>query len=441
MSERVYKPKAISGFPEWLPEYRAVEQLWLDKIRRVFESYGFCNIETPVVEEVDALLAAKGGETQNEIYVLERLYADKDDNKDSRLALHFDLTVPMARYVAQNFNSLVFPFKRYQLQKSYRGERPQKGRYREFYQCDIDIVNIDAIPLQCDADVAAALLSAYQALDIPPVEMHLNNRKIVTGFLAGLGVTDTGLVTRTLDKMDKIGPDAVRTILGEGGIAPAAIDASLALAAITTADSSFADKVRALGVSHPELDQGIAELSFVIDQLAPQFGDKVCINLGVIRGLDYYTGTVMEVVFKDKKTLGASAIGGGGRYEDLAGAFINQKLPGVGASLGLTRIFGLLLDKGLITAGRRSPTDIMVVLPEEARRGEAAATANQLRQRGFNVELYHRDAKVKNQLAYAEKKNALYVWFPPFKEGQPHEVKNMTTGEQTAADPATWQPA
>ena len=440
MSDRVYKPKAISGFPEWLPEYRAVELEWLDKIRRVFESYGFCNIETPIVEELDAL-SAKGGETEKEIYVLNRLHADDSEKSEARLALHFDLTVPMARYVAQHFNNLVFPFKRYQLQKSYRGERPQKGRYREFYQCDIDIVNIDALPLQCDADVAAALLSAYQVLDIPPVEMQLNNRKLILGFLAGLGITDSALVTRTLDKLDKIGADGVTKILSEAGIDTKTIDACLSLVAISTPDSSFADKVRALGVSHPDLEEGINDLVFVIDQLAPQFGDKVAVNLGIIRGLDYYTGTVLEVRFKDQKQFGTSSIGGGGRYEDLAGSFINQKLPGVGASLGLTRLFGLLLDKGLIKAGKRSPTDILVVLPEEARRAEAAATAHQLRQRGFNVELYHRDAKMKNQLAYAEKKGVSYVWFPPFKDGQPHEVKNMATGEQVTADAATWTPA
>jgi histidyl-tRNA synthetase len=437
---RVYKPKPISGFPEWLPEFRAVELEWLDRIRRVFESYGFCNIETPAVEEVDALIAAKGGDTQNEIYVLDRLYADKEDQgREARLALHFDLTVPMARYVAQNFNALVFPFKRYQLQKSYRGERPQKGRYREFYQCDIDIVNVDALPLQCDADLAAALLSAYKALDIPPVVLQLNNRKIVTGFLKGLGVADTGAVTRTLDKLDKIGDKAAREMLAAAGLGAGQADACLALVSIRANDGGFAGQVRALGVSHPELDEGIEELSFIIDQLAPQFGGGVLVNLGIIRGLDYYTGTVMEVRFADTGTFADLSIGGGGRYENLASAFINQKLPGVGASLGLTRLFGLLLDKGLIRPGRKCPTDILVILPEETRRAEAAATANTLRARGFNVELYHRDGKMKNQLAYAEKKNIPYVWFPPFKDGAAHEVKDMAKGSQSPADPATWE--
>lgn len=437
---RVYKPKAISGFPEWLPEYRAVEMEWLDKIRAVFESYGFCNIETPVVEEVDALIAAKGGDTQNEIYALQRLYAEAGDDKEARLALHFDLTVPLARYVAQHFNDLVFPFKRYQLQKSYRGERPQKGRYREFYQCDIDIVNIDGLPLQCDVDVAAALLSAYKAIGIPPVVLQLNNRKIVVGFLKGLNVADPALVTRTLDKLDKIGAKGVTAVLAEAGLDAATIDKCLSLAAISTHDASFAAKVRALGVTHAEMDEGIEELAFVISQLAPQFGPQVKVNLGIIRGLDYYTGTVMEVRFEDT-SIGDLSIGGGGRYENLASAFINQKLPGVGASLGLTRLFGFLMDKKMIAPGRRSPADILVVLPDAERRAEAAATAAQLRARGFKVELYHTDGKVKKQLAYAEKKNIPFVWFPPFKDGQPHEVKNMASGDQSPADAASWTPA
>lgn len=437
--QKIYKPKPVSGFPEWLPEYRAVELQWMDKIRKVFESYGFCNIETPAVEEVDALMAAKGGDTQNEIYVLDRLYADKDDGKEARLALHFDLTVPMARYVAQHFGSLVFPFKRYQMQKSYRGERPQKGRYREFYQCDLDIVNVDSLPLQCDVDVAAALLSCYQVIDIPPVVMNLNNRKIVTGFLKGLGVEDTGLVTRTLDKLDKIGAKGVTETLAAAGLGAATSEKCIALAGISASDAGFAAQARALGVTHPEMEEGISELSFVMEQLAPRFGDKVRANLGIIRGLDYYTGTVMEVRFADK-AIGELSIGGGGRYENLASAFINQKLPGVGASLGLTRLFGLLLDKGLIKPGAKSPAQILVVLPEESRRAEAAATAHALRARGFNVEMYHRDAKVKNQLAYAEKKGIPYVWFPPFADGKPHEVKNMASGEQKPADAAGWQP-
>lgn len=451
MSEqhKVYKPKAISGFPEWLPEYRAVELAWLDKIRAVFESYGFCNIETPSVEEIDAL-SAKAGETEKEIYTLTRLQADDGESKEARLALHFDLTVPMARYVAQHFGQLVFPFKRYQMQKSWRGERPQKGRYREFYQCDIDVVNIDELPIHFDAELPAVLFEAYQALGIPPVEIHISNRKILIGYLQGLGVADTAPLTRALDKLDKIGADGVLKVLADEGVSADVAQKALAFVQIKTPDSSFADKVRALGVQNELMEQGITELQFVTDNLKHLHGDKnagggMVANLGIIRGLDYYTGTVLEARFKENAThwpKGAPSlsIGGGGRYDDLAGSFINQKLPGVGLSIGLTRLFGLLMDQGKIAAGSKSPADVLVVLPDEARRAEASDTARTLRSRGFKVEMYHRDAKIKNQMAYAEKKGIAHVWFPPFKDGQPHEVKNMTTGEQKPADAALWTP-
>ncbi|HRJ66210.1 MAG TPA: histidine--tRNA ligase [Alphaproteobacteria bacterium] len=378
------------------------------------------------------------------------MQADDEGSKEARLALHFDLTVPMARYVAQHFGGLVFPFKRYQMQKSWRGERPQKGRYREFYQCDIDVVNIDELPIHFDAELPAVLFEAYQALGIPPVEIHISNRKILIGYLQGLGVADTAPLTRALDKLDKIGADGVLKVLADEGVAADVAQKALAFVQIKTPDSSFADKVRALGVQNELMEQGITELQFVTDNLKHLHGDKnpgggMVANLGIIRGLDYYTGTVLEARFKENAThwpKGAPSlsIGGGGRYDDLAGSFINQKLPGVGLSIGLTRLFGLLMDQGKIEAGSKSPADVLVVLPDEARRAEASDTARTLRSRGFKVEMYHRDAKIKNQMAYAEKKGIAHVWFPPFKDGQPHEVKNMTTGEQKPADAALWVP-
>lgn len=437
--KKIYKPKPVSGFPEWLPEYRAVELAWLDRLRAVFESYGFCNIETPAVEEVDAL-AAKGGETEKEIYALSRLHADEDDKKESRLALHFDLTVPMARYVAQNFNGLVFPFKRYQMQKSWRGERPQKGRYREFTQCDIDVVNVDALPLHFDAELPAVLAEAYQALDIPPVELHISNRKIVVGFLNALGVADAAPITRILDKADKIGADGVLKMLAAENVQDDIAQKALALASIKTHDDGFAEQVRALGLSHPLLDEGLSELSFVMNNLSHLKSGSVIADLGIIRGLDYYTGTVLEARFAGDmgQLSGHMAIGGGGRYDDLAGSFIGQKLPGIGVSIGLTRLFGLLMDKGMIVPLAKSPAQVLVLLPNEALRQTAAATAQALRARGLRVEMYHRDAKIKNQFAYAEKKGIPYVWIIPFKDGQPHEVKNMATGEQKTADLASF---
>ena len=309
MSEqKIHKPKTISGFPEWLPEYRAVELDWMDKIRKVFESYGFCNIETPSVEEIDALLA-KGGDTEKEIYTLTRLHAEEND-KEARLALHFDLTVPMARYVAQHFGSLTFPFKRYQMQKSWRGERPQKGRYREFYQCDIDVVNIDDLPLHFDAELPAVLFEAYQALDIPPVELRISNRKIIMGFLNGLGINEPGVITRTLDKLDKIGAEGVLKMLAAAGVPDSVAQKALAFVNIKTPDSTFAEQVKSLGVTSDLLTEGLNELTFVTDNLKHLPKGGVIADLGIIRGLDYYTGTVVEARFREGNPM---AIGGGGR--------------------------------------------------------------------------------------------------------------------------------
>jgi len=432
--QKIYKPKPISGFPEWLPEYRVVELKWMDKIRKVFESYGYCSIETPSVEEIDVLLA-KSGETEKEIYTLSRLQADENSDKESRLALHYDLTVPLARYVAQNFNGLVFPFKRYQMQRVWRGERPQKGRFREFTQCDIDVVNVDKLPLHFDAELPAVIFEAYQALDIPPVELHINNRKIIVGYLQGLGIKDIPFVTRELDKLDKIGVDRALKILAENFQGDTLLaQKCLDIVQINSIDDSFIEKIRELGITNELLEQGLSELKFVVDNLQHLLEGVVIANLGVIRGLDYYTGTVVEVRFQGK----SMSIGGGGRYDNLAGSFISQKLPGIGISIGLTRLFAMLLDDGYIKSGAKTPTQILVVLSEEARRVEAATTAETLRKRGFNVELFHSDVKLKRQLAYAEKKGIPYVWFPPFSDGQPHEVKNMASREQTLADPAQW---
>ncbi len=200
---KIYKPGPIRGFPEWLPEERLIEQRWFDNIRRVFESYGFCNIETPSVEELD-VLAAKG-EVDKEIYVIERLHKDENDKSEARLALHFDQTVPMARYVAMNFNNLVFPFKRYQMQRVWRGERPQMGRMREFYQCDIDIINVDSLPISFDAEVASVMYEVLESLNIGRVQLRINNRKILMGLLESMGITDTTAVTRIIDKKEKVG--------------------------------------------------------------------------------------------------------------------------------------------------------------------------------------------------------------------------------------------
>jgi len=433
--KKTYKPKPISGYTEWLPEYRMIELEWMDKIRSVFESYGFCNIETPSIEPLEVLLAK--GETDKEIYTLTRLQSDEDESKEARLGLHFDLTVPFARYTAQHFNNLVFPFKRYQIQRSWRGERPQKGRYREFCQCDIDVINVDDLPLHFDAEMPEIMYRAYQALDIPPIELRLSNRKILQGYLTGLGVDDIVTTTRILDKLDKIGANGVVAgLTSEAGLSQPLAEKSLALAEISSEDTSFVDKVKALGIEDPLLQQGLDELNFVVENLAHLPKGAIKVDLSIVRGFDYYTGTVLEAYFKD---IPFGAIGSGGRYDDLAGSYINKKLPGIGISIGFTRLFGFLMEEGYFDkALRKSPADILVVLPSKDIRDTALKTAQQLRSRGYKVETFHAASKLKRQLAYAERKSIPYVWFPPFEKGGKHEIKNMATGAQREADPQNW---
>jgi histidyl-tRNA synthetase len=426
---KVYKPSPISGFPEYLPEIRAVEQRWIDHIRKVFESYGFCNIETPVVEEVEVLMAK--GETDKEIYGLKRLQADPKDMSDSRLALRFDQTVPLARYTAQHFNELVFPFKRYQIQKVWRGERPQVGREREFYQCDIDVLAVDKLPLHFDAEMPAVVYEALTGLNIGKVLIKISNRKILIGLLATLNIDDVVATTRIIDKLDKIGEDGVRKLLSEDvGIADQHISALLALATIKTRSSA---ELRAaldkLAIENEQFQEGLEELCFVLNYLAHMPEGSIIADLSIVRGLDYYTGTVYETNLLEIPEF-TSSVCSGGRYDDLASSYINKKIPGVGISIGLTRLFSVLLENGYIKAGAKSPADILMVIPSEERRRHAQETAQELRARGFKVELYHAAQKIQKQMTYAKKKSIAYVWFPPFEDGLAHEVKNMESGEQ-----------
>lgn len=434
MSEKkkIYKPKPISGFPEWLPDVRYVEQLWFDHIRRVFESYGYCNIETPSVEELD-VIAAKGEDVDKEIYVLERLQADPDDDKEARLALHFDQTVPLARYVAQHFNDLIFPFKRYQMQRVWRGERPQAGRFREFYQCDIDVINVDHLPLHFDAEMPAIIweiLSSLPGMENENIQLRISNRKILLGYLESLNIEEPVIVTRFIDKLEKLGRNEITTLLiKEAGLSHEQTTDILNLA--ETQDLST------ITPANDQMKEGLEELQFVMDQLKHLPAGAAAADLSIVRGLDYYTGTVYETVFTDDP--GYGSICSGGRYDDLASNYINKKLPGVGISIGFSRLFDRLRTKGALPQGQHSPAQVLVVMPNEDMRGGALDAANALRTRGLKVESYH-GGKLKKQLAYAEKKNIAYVWFPPFEDGAPHEVKNMKTGEQSEADPKSWEP-
>lgn len=452
--KKIHKPQAVTGFPEWLPEVRRVEQLWFDHIRHVFESYGFCSIETPSVETLDTLRAK--GEVDKEIYVIERLHKEAGDDKEARLALHFDQTVPLARYVAQRFNDLTFPFKRYQMQRVWRGERPQKGRFREFYQCDIDVINVDTLPLHFDAEMPAIMweiLSALPGMEKEKIQIRVSNRKILMGFLEDWGVQDVPAALRIIDKLEKVGEAKTFSDLskacsfsgfGEDWTAANILTGLAKIKASTRQELKNKIGEMRRGPGQPKCIEGIEELCTILDQLSHLPPGAVVADLSIVRGLDYYTGTVYETVFTENP--GYGSICSGGRYDDLASGYINKSLPGVGMSIGFSRLFSYLLDKGTLPVGPSSPADVLMVLPpaenEQAAktcRDLAAATARTLRARGLKVELYHRDAKIKNQIAYAAKKGIPYVWFPPFEDGKPHEVKSMTTGEQAETTPETWE--
>jgi histidyl-tRNA synthetase len=435
--QQFVRPAPISGFPEWLPEVRIVEQRWIDRIRAAFERYGFCSVETPSVENLDVLLAK--GETSQEVYTLRRLQAEENDDS-ARLGLHFDLTVPFARYVAQHFNELVFPFKRYQIQRVWRGERPQEGRYREFTQCDIDVINVDQVPLIYDAELPRIIHEVLTSLDLPPWVININNRKVLQGFYEGLGIDDPLAVIRVADKLDKIGADGVRAALvNTVGLTDRQAGACLDLASIRGTGVSVTDDVTALGVKSDLLTEGLDELAFVLSSLADLPEGTVVADLAIARGLDYYTGTVYEGAFTGFP--GYGSICSGGRYENLAGSYIRRDLPGVGMSIGLTRIFAKLVAERLVATGPSCPTTVLVAVPSDERRAVAVATAAHLRERGINTELYHQADRVGKQIRYASRKGIPYLWFPPFEDGKPHEIKDLTSGDQVTADPATWRPA
>jgi len=423
----------ISGFPEYLPAERLVEQHFLDVIRETFELHGYPSIETRAVEPVDRLLG-KGGDADKEIYGITRLAGEEDPAaaKDVELGLHFDLTVPFARYVLENAGHLAFPFRRHQVQKVWRGERPQEGRYREFTQADIDVVDRDTLPFHHEVELPLVVLDALAAAPFPPVVMHVNNRKLAEGFYRGVGADDPSVVLRAIDKLDKVGPDKVRAMLTESGLSDAAAEACLALASICTLDASFADAVRALGVTDPLLDQGLEELVRVIEAAAGRAPGRLVADLKIARGLDYYTGTVYETVMTGHEDLGS--VCSGGRYDSLA-SDEKTSYPGVGLSIGLSRILGRLFKTGAVTASRSVPTAVLVAVDDESSRRTSDAVATALRARGIATEVAPSAAKFGKQIKHADRRGIPWVWFPG-----DNTVKDLRTGEQLPADPATWNP-
>jgi len=431
------RPTPLSGFPEWLPAERIVEQHVLDSIRATFELHGFASVETRAVEPLDQLL--RKGEIDKEVYVLRRLQAADSDN-DSGLGLHFDLTVPFARYVLENAGHLEFPFRRYQIQKAWRGERPQEGRYREFVQADIDVVDRDTLPFHYEVELPLVVGEALGRLPIPPVTIHVNNRRLAEGFFRGVGADDPSLVLRSVDKLDKIGPEKVAELLqAEAGLSEAAAKACLDFASICTPDSSFADQVRALGVSDPLLDQGLDELVRVVDAAAEQAPGLMVADLKIARGLDYYTGTVYETLLEGAEGLGS--ISSGGRYDALASDG-RTTYPGVGISIGVTRILSRVLGHNLVEASRAVPTCVLVAVADEALRRRSISIARSLRARGIACEVSPSAAKYGKQIRYADRRGIPFVWFPadPADPASTDSVKDIRSGDQAAADASVWSP-
>ncbi|MBD8869769.1 histidine--tRNA ligase [Nocardioides donggukensis] len=429
------RPTPLSGFPELLPEQRVVEREVIDTLARTFELHGFANIETRAVEPLDQLL--RKGETSKEVYVLRRLQ-EEAAGADAGLGLHFDLTVPFARYVLENAGRLEFPFRRYQVQRVWRGERPQEGRFREFTQADIDIVGRDTLPFQHDVEVARVMLDALSRLDfLPAFTLQVNNRKLIQGFYAGLGIADVEGAIRIIDKLDKLPPEQVCTrLVEEAGTSAAQADQCLALASIRAGDLSFVERVRELGVEHELLEEGLTELAALVEGCLPLVTDRARIlaDLRIARGLDYYTGTVFETTLSGLESLGS--ICSGGRYDSLASDG-RTSYPGVGISLGVSRVLVPLLQRGAVTADRSVPSAVLVAVVDEDSRPASERVATALRANDVPCEVVAGAPKFGKQIRYAERRGIPYVWFPG-AEG--HEVKDIRTGDQEAADPATWRP-
>jgi len=402
---------------ELLPRDQIAFQSMLDRIRAVYERFGFLPVETPVMELSEVLLTKSGGETERQVYFLQStgaLQAGMSEGELPELALRFDLTVPMARYVAEHEHQLSFPFRRYQIQRVYRGERAQRGRFREFYQCDIDVVGKDQLSVRYDAEMPAVISAVFSELDIGAFTVQLNNRKLMRGFLEGLGVIEPerqALVLREVDKLDKRGREHVSAALaGEGiGLAADAIERLLAFVHIRSSGHQDAlARLDALGQGSATFNEGIAELREVL-QLIHAFGvpeSHYALNLSIARGLDYYTGTVYETTLNDYPQIGS--ICSGGRYEDLASHYSKSRLPGVGISIGASRLFWQLREAGLLDTGS-STVQVMVSQLDEARMPRYLELASMLRSAGINTEVQMEPRKLAKQLQYADRAGIRFV--------------------------------
>jgi histidyl-tRNA synthetase len=409
----VTQARTMPGVLELLPLDQVAFQSMLDAVRRNFERFGFLPIETPVMEFASVLLTKEGGETERQVYFVQSTGAMEQGEKPE-LALRFDLTVPLARYVAEHEHDLTFPFRRYQIQRVYRGERAQRGRFREFYQCDIDVVGKDFLSVRYDAELPAVIYNVFRDLAIGAFTIQINNRKLMRGWLEDLGLADgerQGAVLREVDKLDKRGADAVRdTLTGDGfGLGADVVAKLLEFVAFRSTSLTGAyTKLDSLGSGSEALEQGRAELREVLG-LVKAFGvpeSHFALNLSIARGLDYYTGTVYETTLNDHPQIGS--ICSGGRYENLASHYTKSRLPGVGISIGATRLFWQLREAGLLQRGR-STVQALVAQMDESELPRYLEFATELRAAGINTEAVIEPGKLAKQFKYADRAGIRFV--------------------------------
>lgn len=420
------QPRILPGFMELLPEDQIAFNKMYDTIRGVYEQYGFLPLDTPTIELSEVLLAKAGGETEKQIY--------RFDKGDNDLSLRFDLTVPLARYVAQHYPDLAFPFKRYQMSKVFRGERPQKGRFREFYQCDIDVIGSDSLDLVYDAEIPAIIYRLFKKLDFGSFTIRMNNRKVLNGFFTELGYADKiGDILRTIDKLEKIGRDAVVSELTEYGVKAEDTERILAFLAISGTNDEILAGLNAAGVQNERYLEGVQELGTVVDYLR-KFGVEESafrIDLTIARGLDYYTGTVYETMLNDYPSMGS--VCSGGRYDNLTGYYTDQKLPGIGISIGLTRLFYQLRENGLVKKAGSIARCIVIPMGEDDM-GAAVSVAAGLRGQDIPTDVYYQQKGMKQKMKYAARLGIPYAAIIGESERLAGTVmlKNMETGEQEA---------
>ncbi len=420
-------PRTLSGFMELLPAQQQQLERMMDILRTTYSRYGFTPLDTPVIEASEVLLAKGGGETEKQIYRFQKGDAD--------LALRFDLTVPLAKYVALHGNDLAFPFRRYQIGKVYRGERAQRGRFREFYQADIDIIGDGKLDITNEAEIPSIIYQTFTALGLTRFQIRVNNRKILNGFYAMLGLTDrSGDIMRTVDKLDKIGPHKVRAcLMDDVGLTAEQAEEIMRFISITGSNDQVLSALEGYRSRHELFDQGLDELTTVTRYLAA-FGIpevNFAVDLTIARGLDYYTGTVYETTLLDYPEIGS--VCSGGRYDNLAEYYTDRQLPGVGISIGLTRLFYVLGEQGLLNPSLpTAPADVLI-LPMTQDLTPAIQLATRLRGAGVRTQLYTEQKKFKAKMNYADKLGVPYVVFLGDDEIAAGLVacKDMTSGEQT----------